>query len=177
MMSLAVFNNSRVAGAALPGDASDSFIIDPSFVLDPLDLDFPTPEDLAFFEAADFQNLDAAFFSTLPACSAPSVPDVCDSMGLSEPSSEPSAGGPMRRRRPKVPVPEEVRNTQRYQERRRKNNLAAARNREMKKQVGTVDPLPGLIERNIELNNEARLLRANLVLLYHQVQQRLAERA
>ena len=38
-------------------------------------------------------------------------------MGLSEPSSEPSAGGPtVRRRATQVRVPEEVRNTHRYQE-------------------------------------------------------------
>lgn len=81
-----------------------------------------------------------------------------------------------RKRRAKVPVPESVKATPAYQERRRKNNMAAARNREMKRQQARQEhsKLPALDARKMELQNECELLRAELATLKTRLVQRLA---
>lgn len=80
-----------------------------------------------------------------------------------------------RKRRAKVPVPESVKATAAYQERRRKNNLAAARNREMKRQQARAEhnKLPALDARKLELQDECALLRAELATLKARLFQRL----
>lgn len=86
-----------------------------------------------------------------------------------------TATGPMRRRRPKVAASDEVRKTQKYIQRRIKNNLAAARNREMKRQMaaqcGSV--LPELTKKNVDLRSECDMLRTELDALLTSLRQRL----
>jgi hypothetical protein len=81
-----------------------------------------------------------------------------------------------RKRRPKVAVAEEIKATLAYQERRRKNNLAAARNREMKRMEARaeIDRLPALDARKQELQDECALLRNELAALKTRLAQRLA---
>jgi len=140
-----------------------------SFALPP-----PATADAAFFEIADQQDLNFADLDfdliCSPSQSLVSVPDVDDCKTPTE-----GAGGPIRRRRPKVPVPEDIKNTAKYQERRRKNNAAAARNREMKRNLAqeTKSILPELSQQNIDLRAECVALRVEMEFLLAALRARL----
>eukprot|EP00047_Mylnosiga_fluctuans_P001500 m.220620 g.220620 ORF g.220620 m.220620 type:complete len:217 (+) comp10418_c0_seq1:1794-2444(+) len=138
---------------------------------------------LAFFDAADEMTLgdlagavDLSAIPNLDDFNEFSVPSMEDFESLDDLSCA-GTGGAVRRRRPKTRVPDDIRNTEKYKERRRKNNLAAARNRELKRmqQQDCVDRLPALNAHNTELRTECALLRAELLDLLTRVQTRLQE--
>lgn len=110
----------------------------------------------------------------ISAASTPSA--TTTSTGRMRVSKVSSGGVEKRKRRPKVPVPEDVKKTAAYQERRRKNNLAAARNREMKRQEARaeVDKLPALDARKLELQEECALLKSELATLKARLFHRLS---
>jgi hypothetical protein len=105
------------------------------------------------------------------------LPDIEEYDAASVPSVSSSCGGPVRKRRKKVPVPDHLKD-EKYWERRRKNTAAARRNRELKRlqQAEKKDRLPALESRNRELVDELVLLEQELILL-RQAARAAAERA
>lgn len=146
--------------------------------------------DEQFFCTADSFDLESFGFLPFEASASDVVstkteedffPDIGDVHPLDlpsfphQPAGSPGSPGLSRKRRPKVPVPPEIKSSEKYQERRRKNNLAAARNRALKRLQAKVevDRLPGLTRDNQELRTQCQLLRTELVRLCMQVQVRL----
>jgi len=145
---------------------------------------------LEFFDNADSLNFEDFMKTSVGTVTDHQLPDASDASCLPQfdfavcdaPSPTPSnvsslstANGGLRRRRPKVPVAEEVKRTDKYIQRRAKNNLAAARNREMKRQMAAQagSMLPELTKKNVDLRNECGLLRSELADLLAQLRQRL----
>lgn len=113
-------------------------------------------------------------FEGTPLSSLPDFAMVVESRENRAPALVPASTG--RRRRPKVPVPDDVKQTEKYKQRRAKNNAAAARNREMQRaMVGTrvVGPVPASHQRNLDLRSECDALRFELDALVRVVQTRV----
>lgn len=160
-------------------DSTDDLLMSPSLL---------SPAALEFFDNADSLNLEDFMKTSVGTVTDHQLPDdasclpqfdfaVCDapSPTPSNVSSLSTATGGLRRRRPKVPVAEDVKKTEKYIQRRAKNNLAAARNREMKRQMAAQagSMLPELTKKNVDLRNECGLLRSELTDLLAQLRQRL----
>jgi len=177
---------------------------DDQFSVPQTDLTF---DDQAFFELADYLSLKnitpvGTFLAEVPAqqeeffASIPTdfqVPEQLPMIELSLLTELPAVSlqteaptpvatkavpaPPLKKRRPKVPVAPEIKRTEKYLERRKKNNLAAARNRQMKLMQAQMDRLPGLNQHNNFLRHQCEQLRAELANLCLTVQMRLTDQA
>jgi len=153
-----------------------------------LNSEFLTPsENNDFFMTADnfsIQDWNLSPVSCIASAPSVEVPDVAaaaslasaimsfpDSFGTTydqtSPCSSSATPGPIRRRRPKVPVPDDVKQTDKYKRRRATNNAAAARNRELKRlEAQQEDNSAAVLDRrNVDLRAECNLLRTELARL------------
>lgn len=126
----------------------------------PVDTELHTLPALSFGDQADF-SLASVDFNV-----------VEQTRALAAAPSGLSAG---RRRRPKVAVSDDVKQTEKYKQRRAKNNAAAARNRQMHRAMtgARVAAPTGTELRNLDLRSECDALRLELDALVRVVQTRV----
>jgi len=158
-----------------------TFSLPSPFTLDPAEQQFFDQADMLSLDVlmAGNPDFDAFEFPTdVPQMEDGSSPDVYGLVptGMSPCTTDDGASGCGRKRRPKQRVPDHIRMTAKYQERRRKNTMAAARNREMKRlqAMSCTSKLPSLDKKNGELRSECAALRSELAVLVSMVKQRAA---